>query len=102
MFLEPPDQIAADNLRVIEIELDLDVVPPNPADQVGGMLNTCEEVVGPVARVDWLDQELEVVRSCQVSSPGRLSMKTLSAAGRRSGGTAPARQWIETAPIAIA
>ena len=57
MRLETPEQIAAHDLRVIEIELDADIGFARLGDDVGGVLHAIEEVVRPVAIVDRLDQK---------------------------------------------
>src|SRR5437667_7524564 len=57
VLLEPAHEIAADDLRVIEIELDAQVRPLHLGDDVGSVLGASEEIVRPVARIDWFDQE---------------------------------------------
>ena len=57
MRLEAPQQIAAHDLRVIEIELDADIRLVRLRDDVGGVLHAIEEVVRAVAIVDRLDQD---------------------------------------------
>ena len=66
MLLEPPDQIAADDLHMIEIELDAHIRPADLGDDVGGMLGPVEEIVRPVARIDRLDQQRDVLLGREV------------------------------------
>ena len=54
--LETADEIAGHDLHMIEIELDAQVRRADLAHDVGGMLDAAEEIVGPVARVERLDQ----------------------------------------------
>ena len=60
MFLEAADEIAADDLRVIEVELHAHVRPLHLGDDVGRLLGAGEEIVRPVARIDRLDQQRDV------------------------------------------
>src|SRR5262249_55773299 len=60
MFLEPPNEIAADDLGVIEVELDAYVRPLPLGDEAGRLLGAGEEIVRPVARIDRLDQQRDV------------------------------------------
>ena len=60
IFLEAPDQIAADDLDVVEIELHAHVRRADLADEVGGVFDVAEEITRPVARIDRLDQERDV------------------------------------------
>ena len=50
VFLEPVEQIAADDLRMVEIELDAQVRLAGLGDDVGGVLDAVEEIIRPVAR----------------------------------------------------
>src|SRR3954447_6497765 len=69
MAFEPPDQIAADDLLMIEIELQLYVRPLEPGDDVSALLGTCQKIIRPVAGIDWFDQQRDVVGSRKI---GRL------------------------------
>ena len=60
VFFEAADEIAADDLGVIEIELDAHIFPFNLGDDVGGVLGAVQVIVRPVARIDRLDQERDV------------------------------------------
>ena len=51
-----PDQIATDDLRVIEVELESHVRAFHLGDDIGRMLDPGEEIIRAVARVDRLDQ----------------------------------------------
>src|SRR5712691_4257382 len=62
MLLEPSDQVAADDLGVIEVELDAQVRVFYLRDDVGRLLGAGEEIVRAVARVDRLDQQRDVRR----------------------------------------
>src|SRR5262245_24048541 len=61
MFFESPEEIAADDLGVIEVELDAHVRPLHLGDDVGRLLGSGEEIVRPVARIDRLDQQRDVL-----------------------------------------
>ena len=61
VLLEPAYEIAADDLRVIEIELHAQVFPLDLGDDVGRVLGAGEEIVRPVARIERLDQERDVL-----------------------------------------
>ena len=54
---------------MIEIELDADVSPLRLGDDVGGVLDPVEEVARPVARIDRLDQQRDVLLGREI---GRL------------------------------
>src|SRR6266576_2990 len=56
MALKSSHEIAADNLRMIEIELDAHIRRADLGDDVGDVLNTAEEIIGPVTRIDRLEQ----------------------------------------------
>src|SRR5262249_33168709 len=60
-FLETGEHVAADDLHVIEVELDLHVRPPDLGDEIGRLLDPADEIVGPVARVERLDQQRDVL-----------------------------------------
>jgi hypothetical protein len=72
VVLEAHEQIAADDLGVVKIELNFDVGPVDPADQVGRVFDAGEKIIGSVARVDWLDEKLEAARSGKVGGAGQI------------------------------
>src|ERR1700719_3578035 len=51
-FFESLEQIAGDDLHVIEIELNAHVGRNDFGDDIGGVLDTAEEIARPVARID--------------------------------------------------
>src|SRR5262249_20400331 len=55
------DEIALGDLHVIAVELQAHVFPPDLGDHVGGVLDAREEIAGPVARVERLEQELDAL-----------------------------------------
>src|SRR6185295_5905864 len=57
--LEAVDQIAADDLYVIEIELHADIGLRGFFNDGSGVLDMIEKIVGPVPTVDRLDQQLD-------------------------------------------
>src|SRR5713226_2877190 len=83
IFLEPPDEIAADDLAVIEIELDAHIRPLDLGDDVGCLLDTGEEIIRPIARIERLDQQRDVAcarrigRSSEVANEGELRRRAL-------------------------
>src|SRR5215211_1725184 len=83
VLFEAVDEIAADNLRVIKIELDAQVRPLHLGNDCGGVLGAGEEIIRAVARIDRLDQERDVLlrgrigRGRQVSEQRRLRGRTL-------------------------
>jgi hypothetical protein len=95
-FFETSDQVAADDLHVIKIELDAQVGRADLADYVGGVLDMLEKIIGPVARIDRFDQ----YDDAGLGGRGGGTRQTVSAAGRCSGGTTPAMQWMARPPIA--
>ena len=60
-FLQPADDVAADDLHVIEIELHADVRLAGLGDDVGGVLDAVEEIIRPVDGVDRLDQQVDIL-----------------------------------------
>ena len=60
-FSSRREQVAADDLHMIEIELDSHVRHPGLGDDVGGVLDVIEKIARPVARVDRLDQQRDVL-----------------------------------------
>ncbi len=50
IFLQPVDQIAADDLHMIEIELHAQVGLADLGDDIGGMLDLVEKIIRQVAR----------------------------------------------------
>ena len=60
ILLEPVQQVAADDLHVIKIELHAQVRLADLGDDVGGVLGAIEEIARPVARIDRLDQQFDV------------------------------------------
>ena len=82
MLFEPADQVAAHDLRVIEIELDADIRLADLRDDVGGMFGAVEEIIRPVAVVDRLDQQRDVFRRGQICGP--LEIVDEDALGRRA------------------
>ncbi len=83
MLLESPDEIAADDLGVIEVELDAHVRPLHLGDDVGRLLDAGEEIVRPVARIDRLDQQRDVLlprrigRAHEIPDEGHLRRRAL-------------------------
>ncbi len=75
-------QIAADDLHVIEIELHLDVRLARLGDDVGGVLDVVEEIIRPVARVDRLDQQRDVLGRGEIG--GALEIVEKHAVGGRA------------------
>src|SRR5262245_10016646 len=61
VLFKAPDEIAADDLRVIEVKLDAHVRPLHLGDDVDRLLGAGEEIIRPVARIDRLDQERDVL-----------------------------------------
>src|SRR5579871_34485 len=57
MRFQAPDQIAADDLGVIEIELNAQVRRTDLFDDFGGVLETSKKITRPVAGIDRLDQK---------------------------------------------
>ena len=100
IFLEALEQIAADDLHVIEIELDAHVRRADLADDVGGVLDAAEKIVRPVARIDRLDQQRDIRLGGFRGGARDILDEDRSAAGRCSAGTTPAMQWIAVPPIA--
>ena len=62
MRFEAADEIAAEDLHVVEIELDAQIRRADLADDVGGMLDAIEEIAWPVARIERLDQQRDARR----------------------------------------
>ncbi len=60
IFFEALDQITPHDLQVIAIKLDADVDRADRVDDVRRMVEVTEEIAGPVARIDRLDQEHDV------------------------------------------
>ena len=85
---------------MIEIELDADVLALRLGDEVGGVLDPVEEIARPVARIDRLDQQRDVLLRREVGGLHQIATKTVSPAGRCSGGSLPASTWICRPPIA--
>ncbi len=82
ILLEPVEDVAADDLHMIEIELDAHVGLADLADDVGGVLDVVEEVAGPVARIDRLHQDFDVPGRGEVGSAG--DIRDIDALGRRT------------------
>src|ERR1700685_1865757 len=59
-LFEALEQIAADDLHVIKIELDAHIGRADLGDDIGGMLDAAQEIARPVARIDRLDQQRDV------------------------------------------
>ena len=57
VLLEAGDEIAADDLHMVEIVLDFHIGLADLGDDVGGLLDAAEKIIRPVARVDRLDQQ---------------------------------------------
>src|ERR1700704_4808078 len=55
-FLETLQEVAADDLDVIEIELDAHIRPVDLGDQIRRLLDPRDEIIRPVARIERLDQ----------------------------------------------
>src|SRR5215510_6645531 len=66
MLFESADQVAADDLRVVEVELHAYVRPLYLGDDIGRLLGASEEIVRPVARIDRLDQQRDVLLRRQI------------------------------------
>ena len=66
VLLKSPDQIAADDLHVIEIVLQPQVRPVDLGDHIGGVLHPVEKIARHVARIDGLDIELDVLFRRQI------------------------------------
>ena len=60
-LLETPQEVAADDLDVIEIELDAHIRAVDPGDQVRRLLDPSDEIVRPVARIERLDQQHDIL-----------------------------------------
>src|SRR5262249_35207909 len=73
MLLETFDQIAPDDLRVIEIELDAHVRLAHLGDNVGGVLGAGEEIVGTIARIDRLDQQRDPFLRGAIGGTGEIA-----------------------------
>src|SRR5436190_15000693 len=61
MLCEPGNEIASDDLRMIEVELDADIRPLYLGDEVGGVLGAGEKVVRTISRIDGLEQDRDVL-----------------------------------------
>src|SRR5439155_5772541 len=73
VLLEPSDEIAADDLDVIEIELNAHIRPLHLGDDVGCLLDAAEEIIRPIARVERLDQERDVALARRIGSPNEIA-----------------------------
>jgi hypothetical protein len=91
-LFESPDEIAADDLGMIEIELDAHICPIDLGDDVGRMLDAGEEIIRPVARIERLEENRDVALSRRIGGRDEVADEVRSAAGRCSGATLPARQ----------
>ena len=61
---EAPDEIAAEDLCVIKIELNAQIGAADLGDDIGGLLDAIEEIAGRSRRVERLDQEGYPGRFC--------------------------------------
>ena len=66
VLLKAPDQIAADDLHVIEIVLQPQIRPVDLVDDIGGLLHLVEKIARLVARTNWLDIELDLLFRRQI------------------------------------
>ena len=73
IFLEPPYKIAADDLNVIEIELNAHIRPSDLANDIGGLLDAREEIIRSVARIDRLDQQRNATLTCHIGRPREIA-----------------------------
>src|SRR3974390_83204 len=73
MLLQPPDEIAAHDLDMIEVELDTHIRPRNLVDDVGGVLDPAEEIVRAVTWIERLDQERDVAFAHRISRPNEVA-----------------------------
>ena len=76
VLFEALDQIAADDLGMIEVELDAHVRPLHLGDDIGRVLGAGEKIVGPVARIDRLDQHGHVLLARRIGRPGEIADKS--------------------------
>src|ERR1700730_17449809 len=83
VFFESPDEIAPDNLGMIEIELDAQIWTADLGDDVRRLFDAGEEVIRPIARIDGLDQARDVAlarcirRRHEIADEGPLGGGTL-------------------------
>src|SRR5215470_11528366 len=78
---KPRHQVAALDLGMIEIELHAHIGPADLRDDAGGLLGPVQEIVGPVAAVDWLDQDTDAVVAGKVGCARDVGDKDLLALG---------------------
>ena len=79
--LETLDEVAAFDLRVIEVELYPDIVSPRCRDNGGGLLGAADEVVGPVASVERFGQHGDALRCRKIGSAHEIGDEGLLALG---------------------
>src|SRR5262245_36349511 len=83
MFFEAPDQIAAHDLRMKKIELNAHVWPLHLGNNIGSVFHAGTKVVRPIARVDRLDQQSDLIhkryvgRACKIADEGELRRRAL-------------------------
>src|ERR1043166_6302045 len=70
-LLDAFDQIALGDLHVLAVELQAHVCAADLGDHVGAVLDAREEIAGPVARVERLDQELDALLAGRVGRAGQ-------------------------------
>src|SRR4029079_9666161 len=73
VLFEALDQIAADDLGMIEVELDAHVRPLHLVYDIGAVLGAGEKIFGPVARIDRLDQHGHVLLARRIGRPGEIA-----------------------------
>src|SRR5262245_30282735 len=74
-FLETTDQVAADNLHVIEIELHADIWLAGLCDNICRVFHMIEKIIWPVATVYRLDEQTDVPRRRTVGGDGKVFNK---------------------------
>src|SRR3954451_1790032 len=75
ILFEAFDQIAADDLRMIEVELNAHIWPLKFGNDVGRLLDPAEEIIRPIARVKRLDQQGDVALARRVGSASEIAQE---------------------------
>src|SRR5262245_29185037 len=97
-FFETADQIAANDLNVIKIELHADVRPAGLCDHIGRMLVMIEKIVWAIAAVDRLDEQCNASRGGEIRRPSKI-LYEYPVSGRTLFGLNPAGQAMDRARV---